>query len=107
MPSNHPHEPLMEPRISVAREMAMRREFPCLLFDGMDRSVVQELVNSARVVSLRARQVVVHVGDVPDRMYVLTSGQGQMYWDSENGQRTILHVFGPGGIAGGETIFRT
>jgi CRP-like cAMP-binding protein len=65
------------------------------------------VVSSAGVVLLRAHQVIVHAGDAPERMYVLTSGQGQMYWDSADGQRAILHAFGPGGIAGGETILRT
>ena len=96
----------MDRRASVAREVALRPGFPCLLFDGLEPGVIRDVVNAAGVVRLRARQVLIHVGDVPDRMYVLTSGQGQIYWDSEGGQRTILHAFGPGGIAGGEAILR-
>ena len=84
----------------------MQPGFPCLLFDGVEPHIVREVVSSAGFVRLLARRVIVDVGDAPDRMYVLTSGQGQMYWDGEDGQRTILHAFGPGGIAGGETILR-
>ena len=97
----------MDQRASVARHVAVQPGFPCLLFAGLEPVVVREVVQSASVVRLRARQIAVHSGDIPDRMYVLTSGQGQWYWDSEDGQRTILHAFGPGGIIGGEAILRS
>lgn len=96
----------MDRPASVARQVAVQSNFPCLLFDGVKPEIVRKTVNSASVVRLRARQVIIQLGEEPERMYVLTSGQGQMYWDSEDGQRTILHTFGPGGIAGGETILR-
>ena len=92
--------------ISAAKR-ALEPDFPCRLFEGLDHDVLAEIVRAANSVHVKAGQILVHLGEASDRLYVLTSGAGQMSWGSDDGQRTVLHAFGPGGIAGGEAILRT
>ena len=70
------------------------------LFAGVDGEALQALAARAQTRSLPADSLIFKEGDVPDALYVLTSGRVKIYLADEHGKDIVLSHKGPGDYFG-------
>lgn len=96
--------------MSLIKSMEMNREVNSLiasapLFNGLQKSYLQELVAICEPQLLPKGQLVFSEGDKGNGFYLVQSGRVKIYKVSPNGKEQILHIFGEGEPFGEVPVF--
>lgn len=68
----------------------------CRLFAALDESNFKLLTQSLRVQTLVAGQALFHQGATAEAFFVVLEGWVILFRDQANGNRVVIHLFGPG-----------
>jgi len=68
----------------------------CRLFAALDENDFNLLTRSHRVLELAAGQPLFHQGAPADAFFVVLEGWVALFRDQANGNRVVIHLFGPG-----------
>ena len=69
-------------------------------FAGLDRDALERLAASMRSRRFRRGEVIFHVGDPGDALFVIVTGDVKISLPSETGEEAILATLGPGQVFG-------
>ncbi len=70
------------------------------LFEFLDDSERAELAARLEVVRFPAGETVFQIGEPGDALYVVRSGEAEVYFKNDTGERIVLEVAGPGDFFG-------
>ncbi len=76
----------------------MLKEVP--LFGFLDDSERDDLASRLEVIRFAAGQTIFQVGEPGDALYVIRSGQAEVFFKNDTGERIVLEVAGPGDFFG-------
>ncbi len=69
-------------------------------FDGMEPPALERLAASMRSRRFRRGEVIFHIGDPGDALFVIVSGEIKIWLPSETGEEAILATLRPGDVFG-------
>lgn len=90
--------------ITIARMLVGRPVLDALaaipFFAGLDRDALERLTGSMRSRRFRRGEVIFHLGDPGDALFVIMSGDVKISLPSETGEEAILATLGSGAVFG-------
>ena len=90
--------------ITIARMLVGRPVLDALaaipFFAGLDRDALERLTGSMRSRRFRRGEVIFHLGDPGDALFVIISGDVKISLPSETGEEAILATLGSGAVFG-------
>ena len=90
--------------ITIARMLVGRPVLDALaaipFFAGLDRDALERLTGSMRSRRFRRGEVIFHLGDPGDALFVIVSGDVKISLPSETGEEAILATLGSGAVFG-------
>ena len=90
--------------ITIARMLVGRAVFDALaaipFFAGLERDALERLAGSMRSRRFRRGEVIFHLGDPGDALFVIVSGDVKISLPSETGEEAILATLGSGAVFG-------
>ena len=90
--------------ITIARMLVGRPVLDALaaipFFAGLDRDALERLTGSMRSRRFRRGEVIFHLGDPGDALFVILSGDVKISLPSETGEEAILATLGSGAVFG-------
>jgi CRP-like cAMP-binding protein len=74
---------------------------------GLSKRELTPILSAARHRRFRASSVVVHEGDLAERVFLLTSGRGRHFVTTGSGRKILLYWLNAGQMVGGAAILST